>query len=326
MILFRADGNKKIGLGHLYRIFSIIEKISELYKYKLLIKKETLTDIIPNHIDYHIIENEFHQIENYKELGYKLLIADGYQFDSIYQKKIKDLDLKLIYIDDLTSEKMYADIIINHSAGLKKTDFNLSKYSKLYLGPKYALLRNPFYSPISKSKKLKNSLFISFGGSDPFNILEKFLPIFFKNNIFDYVNVVIGKAYKKTCWLKKYREKNNFFIYENISALEMKNVIDSSSIAIVPSSTILYEVCSRNVPVISGYYVQNQKKIYNGFLNSRLIYGIGDMKNCSHNEILLAVNNLLGNAKTMKLLKNNQKLFFDNKSMDRILKLINSLV
>ena len=50
------------------------------------------------------------------------------------------------------------------------------------------------------------------------------------------------------------------------------------------------------------------------------------MKNCSHNEILLAVNNLLGNAKTMKLLKNNQKLFFDNKSMDRILKLINSLV
>ena len=35
-ILFRADGNSEIGLGHLYRLFSLVEMLKDNFKFIFL--------------------------------------------------------------------------------------------------------------------------------------------------------------------------------------------------------------------------------------------------------------------------------------------------
>lgn len=326
MILFRAEGNTATGLGHIYRILSIIDIVNySNIQYTFAITNTSCTAIIPKEVNIDIIdgEDEFRLLFNYRNIGYKLLILDGYQFDSTYQKKAKELGYKILYIDDLVKEYMYADAVINHSAGLSPVDFKKSDYTNLYLGPAYSILRKPFLEIHRTENKIHNQIFINFGGADPLNILGKVLPWIIELNLFDKIIVVIGKAYGKDLEELK-NEKVSF--YQNIEASQMAFLISSSVVALVPSSTILYEVCALNRPVISGYFVGNQEKIYQGFLDENLIIGVGDFKSLEKRNLISAILKCFRDQSTIVEVLNNQKLKFDGKSGERILSIIKSLL
>lgn len=326
MILFRAEGNTAIGLGHIYRILSLVDiaNYSNL-QYTFAITNTSCTAIIPKEVKIKIIdvEDEFLLLSKFKDLGYKLLILDGYQFDSYYQKKAKELDYKILYIDDLAKEYMYADAVINHSAGVIPEDFKKSDYTNLYLGPAYSILRKPFLEIPPTKIKIHNQIFINFGGADPMNILGKVLPWIIELNLFDKIIVVTGKAYGKNLE-NLVNEKVSF--YQNIEASQMAFLISCSAVALVPSSTILYEVCALNRPVISGYFVENQEKIYQGFLDENLIIGVGDFKSIEKRSLISAILKCFQDESTIIEILNNQRLKFDGKSGERILNIINSLL
>lgn len=326
MILFRAEGNTATGLGHIYRVLSLIDiaNYSNLQN-TFAITNTSCTAIIPNEVKVDIIDgqDEFRLLSNYKEMGYILLILDGYQFDSNYQKKAKKLGYKILYIDDLAKEYMYADAVINHSAGLSPVDFKKSDYTNLYLGPAYSILRRPFLEVNRTENKICNQIFINFGGADPLNILSKVLPWIIELNLFDKIIVVTGKAYGKNLEDLK-NEKVSF--YQNIEASQMAFLISSSAVALVPSSTILYEVCALNRPVISGYFVENQEKIYQGFLDENLIIGVGDFKSIEKRNLISAILKCFQDQSTIIEVLNNQRIKFDGKSGERILSIIKSLL
>ena len=123
-ILFRADGNSEIGLGHLYRLFSLIEMLKADFKFTFLSSETSTVNIIPNSYQLKIIPSQItikeepEWISNEFDKNNTLLIADGYQFNSSYQRKIKEQGFKFVYIDDLASEHMFADLIINHSPNI----------------------------------------------------------------------------------------------------------------------------------------------------------------------------------------------------------------
>ncbi|WP_296315266.1 hypothetical protein [Winogradskyella sp. UBA3174] len=134
-ILFRADGNSDIGLGHLYRLFSLVEIIIDSYDFVFLTRETSEHSIIPSNyrkvciLKDLEIENEPQWLVNKYSPEEHIIIADGYQFISSYQKLIKGYGFKLIYIDDLAKEYMYADVVINHSAGLEITDYKKKRYA-----------------------------------------------------------------------------------------------------------------------------------------------------------------------------------------------------
>ena len=109
------------------------------FKSCLLLFTLTLTaHLISNEIT---LVNEINWIEeNYPSTEY-LMIIDGYQFASDYQKNLKETGYKVIYIDDLTQDHMYADIVINHSPSANYEQYDSEKYTKFALGLRYALLR-----------------------------------------------------------------------------------------------------------------------------------------------------------------------------------------
>lgn len=329
MILFRAEGNASTGLGHIYRVLSLIDMIQETtWNYSLIVHKKSCVEIIPKHINIDSIDDdtdEFSLFLKYKKAGFKLLILDGYQFNSVYQKKAKDLGFKILYIDDLCEEFMYADAVINHCAGLKQSNFQKSQYTRLFLGPPYAILRKSFldFNHSLNKNKATNQIFINFGGADPMNISAKVLPWIVELDVFNKIIVVTGKAYQKQLEDSK---NDKVLFYQNIEAQQMANLIATSSLAIVPASTVLYEVCAINKPVISGYYVENQEKIYKGFLNERLIDGIGDFRKLEKKLFLNNINHLLLNKASRDELLMNQKKWFDGMSGSRIIKIVQSLL
>src|SRR5690606_22671263 len=157
-ILFRADGNAKTGLGHLFRLFAIVEMVKDDYDYVYFTKPDSTISVIPEYYNYKVLPE--HLDLNYEAWWLSehfnpeetIVIADGYQFNSVYQKKIKEKGFQLVYIDDLAREYMYADVVVNHSPHVKETDFKAEPYTTFALGTQYAILRPAFLDAAKQTR------------------------------------------------------------------------------------------------------------------------------------------------------------------------------
>ena len=74
-------------------------------------------------------------------------------------------------IDDIHAYPFYAKAIINHSGGLKPTDYQALPGTLFYLGLRYALLRDDFLQAARNRnhKRDPGNCLICFGGADPGN-------------------------------------------------------------------------------------------------------------------------------------------------------------
>ncbi len=284
-ILFRADGNSTTGLGHIYRLIALFEITKGAFDTIFVTKESTTLQIIPENIHIQVIpegisiEEEPKWITEHFSSNEYIIIADGYQFNSNYQRKIKTNGFRMIYIDDLAGEHMFANAVLNHSLALSQSDFSKETDTKLYLGTKYALLR-PAFLKITKEAKLINKIdtaFVCFGGADPLNLTEKATRALLNNLQIRNVHIVLGGAYKRESILKlQTSNPNKVKIWRNVSENKLIEIMSSCNFAIVPASTILYELCCVKMPVLSGFFVDNQELIYKGFLEKKAIYGGGN--------------------------------------------------
>lgn len=282
-VIIRVDGNPNIGLGHIYRGLALAEMLKNKFVIEFVTRTDTTISPIQNsEFDYIFIseEIELYDEPNWFKENYStdtLLVLDGYQFNEFYQQKIKELNYKLIYIDDLAKGKQKADLVINHSPGIKISDYKTEKYTKLALGLKYALLRKS-YIEFDRTKVLSkngiNNIFISFGGSDindfSFLVTKEVLSLDFVETI----NVVLGVAYKNKTIFDVNSSKLK--IHKNLSEHEIFKLMKDTDLAIVPASTTSIELASLGIPMILGYFVDNQKGIYKGFNERGVVTGIGN--------------------------------------------------
>ncbi len=326
-ILFRADGNATTGLGHLYRLFSLVEILKDHFDVVFLTKEESAFDVIPK--DYKIeiipelitIDKEPEWISGYFPSQYYTIIADGYHFDSTYQSAIKQLGFKLIYIDDLANEHMFADLVINHSPFLKEIDYKKEAYTELALGTKYALLRPGFLETAKKEREITNinSVFVCFGGADPYDLTLKSVKALLRVKTVGEIHVVLGGAYNHKKVFKLFEEnKETIFIYRNLSEDSLLKLMEVSHFAIAPASTILYELCCVKMPILSGYFVENQKLVYKGFSQKLVIYPGGDFASYTTKEFEAKINLAIETIETTNYIKNQNQLF-DNRIKERLL-------
>ena len=143
-ILFRADGNSTTGLGHLYRLFSLVEVVKDTLEFVFLTHATSTDLVIPDTYTKKIIpesiniEDEPEWLTSTFSSKEYIIIADGYQFTSSYQKQIKEKGFKLIYIDDLAKEHMYADVVVNHAPYKVEPHYKKEPYTKVAVGTQSA--------------------------------------------------------------------------------------------------------------------------------------------------------------------------------------------
>ncbi len=332
-IIFRADGNFTIGLGHLYRLFSLVEIVRGTLEF-VFITHETSTNsviskaynkvTIPQNIT---IKDEAEWLAaNFSPKEY-IIIADGYQFTASYQIKIKQKGYNLIYIDDLAKEYMYADVVINHSPYIQEKHYKKESYTKLALGTRYALLR-PLFLKEAKQDRAINKIdcaFVCFGGVDPFNLSLKAVEALIQIPNFKRIHVVLGGAYKhKDIFDLEKTHSKIIKTYRNLSEEDLIKIMQLSNFAIAPASTILYELSCVKMPIFSGFYVDNQELIYKGFINNQAIYKGENMKDYQVSDFINNIKALFKEQKFNSQIES-QKALFDDKIALRHLSLIKEL-
>lgn len=102
-------------------------------------------------------------------------VVDGYQFQSNYQKAIKDAGSKLLFLDDYGhSEHYYADLLLDPNLDANESMYAAREpYTRLLLGTKYCLLRREFAAWRNWKRQIApvgRNLLVTMGGSDPDNV------------------------------------------------------------------------------------------------------------------------------------------------------------
>lgn len=269
-VLFRVDGGKGIGMGHIIRSLSLAHMLKNdfycVFATRFL-DKYILSEIHKTNCSYIKLPTCDKHFEVFLNLIEKedIIVLDNYFFDSEYQKQIKKIGAKLVCIDDMHDKHYYSDVIINQGIGLSKRHFSTETYTKLYLGFDYALLR-PEFIDVQKTKRnsYKNA-FVCIGGIDENNITTKITNLLLKIDTVRHIDVIVGNLFSNKIELNNLiiGAKKTVNLYSSLSAQQMKERMQSADFGIIPASSICIEALAVGMPFLLGYYIDNQKELYN---------------------------------------------------------------
>jgi len=322
-VYIRADGNEQIGLGHLVRCSALAHMLKDDFNITFY------SHSIPKQLENEFNGNGFKIVRIAEEKDFlsivtndKVVVLDGYGFDTNYQRDIKQKDAKLVCIDDLHDRKFFADLIINHAPGITPQDYKAQPYTQFALGLDYALLRPAFLKQAQKKRHIDKieTVLICFGGADPKGLTEKTLKIIAGFKKFEKIIVVTGTAFIKTREFDQLILSDNRVVHRhNLDEKQMLETMLEAQLSIIPSSSILLEALAVGGVVITGYYTNNQKDISNKFSNKyKQILVIGDLntqsiksqhiKNCENNILNWNIEPLITNNIQNNILKEFQNL------------------
>jgi RimJ/RimL family protein N-acetyltransferase len=138
--------------------------------------------------------------------------------------------------------------------------------------------------------------------------------------------VVLGAAYSdEEIFELKRKFPERLYLHKNLAENELVNLMLSCNFAIAPTSTICYELCCIKIPILGGYFVENQKDIYEELANHKVIIEGGDFTNYETSDFYFRIKTILAQQEGFRPFITKQKELFDGKSNVRILGLINSL-
>lgn len=269
-IIFRADGSSTIGMGHFVRTLALAEMLKDDFFCIYAIQSPTeyqiseIKQVCHQRID--LPANDTHFFLFLKLLkGDEIVVLDNYYFTTEYQSEIKAKGCKLVCIDDMHDKHFVADIIINH-APISASNYSATAFTKILLGFNYVLIRQTFLNYRTPSRNFKfNHVLVCFGGADFNNLTTQTLKSIDKIDFIERITVIIGNAFTNIIELESIKNEisknKQIRVFQNLNADDLAKIIGEADFAIVPCSTILFEVLSQKVPVITGFYVDNQTEI-----------------------------------------------------------------
>lgn len=331
-IIIRADGNKTIGFGHVYRCLALAQMLIEDFECWFYIQvpeaflKKEIKKVVHGFKELPVNKNLDKEAKNLvqQELsGDEIVVLDGYDYDLAYQETFKANGNPLVFIDDLADKYFVADLVINHAGSVDQSIYSCEAYTKLLLGLDYLIVREDFIKHAEKSvnqwAEKVNSVFVCFGASNRGkDALITTIKACSNIKAIEAINVVSSLKKEELSSINK-KSGEKVQLYQNLEQEQLMNLMGKSDFAIVPSSTLSYEVCCLKKALLTGYFVVNQQLIYNGLMKHQCAAGLSGLNNLREEELQKAIERFIHSPIKRKEICNNQATFFQGQSKRNLL-------
>ncbi len=323
-IFLRVDGDREMGMGHVYRAFTLAQALSIYNDVIFLIKKDkaiAIRKIQESNYPFFTFKNEDELYELLKELDGHIIINDILDTDEKYISTLKRIGYFVVNFEDLGSGADMADLVIN---ALYE---NTNPPPNHYFGYEYVCLRDEFriFPPKKHIKRDVEKILLIFGGSDPNNLTVRSLNAIVKLKKKDLdIHIIIGPAFSHLEELNEaVNDARNLGVHVEIKedvkivAKEMRE----SDIIMTSNGRTIYEVASMGVPCIS--ISQNERESRHLFVhNSKCVEYLGMAENVSEKEIFDSLSNMISSYE-VRVKMHEKALNFDMKGgLDRVIKII----
>ena len=283
----RADGNGTIGMGHLMRCMSIAYGLQEqgmecaFYTAgreagKVLTEKGFFCRVLDT--DYRDMESELPLLKQLlKESGCRLLLVDSYQMTQKYLDQLME-QCPVFYMDDMGTAGLTADGIINHNIYGQELGYEAwcPAGTMLLLGAGYAPVKKAFTETAYHVRDRVSRIMITMGGSDTLNIAgqlgERLLRMLPEETELD---IICGRFNPHLDTLKEMAGLENR-LHILVDVQDMWNKMAAVDIAVSAAGSTMYELSAMGVPTVCCYYVENQRRIAEGFGEKVQMVNAGD--------------------------------------------------
>ena len=325
-IIFRADGNPTIGLGHFIRTLALAEMLKDNFHCIFATQLPTefqireIEKICHERINLPADETHFIFFLNLLN-GDEIVVLDNYYFSTAYQIAIKAKGCKLVCIDDMHNKHFVANLIINHAVEINKSQYSAEKYTTYCLGYKFALLRYEYLSKFSNKITKRYACLLMIGGSDPLNLTAKIVTMIKPMQFHLPIAVIIGAD---SNFKSPITHLNNIELFRGIESSKVYQLMHESHFGIFPASTVAIEACAVRLPFICGYFVDNQKEFYYGIKKYNLALCIGNFLQIASDSFIRALEQL-SQKSIVDGIVHQQKKMLDKKSKGRFIKTFNQI-
>lgn len=327
-VIFRSDGGIETGWGHIYRSLAIVKMLYRDFDCvfasaappaflsdeldKIQVPLIALNKVLYPSIDSYTAGAEVPFDMEHILSGNETVVLDGYWFGSNYQQAIKEKGCRLVYVDDLHEGVYHADVIVNQSPGIVPSQYQVQPYTSFALGLDYAMLRPSFLQAAAAGKmdKQGNSVFICFGGADPFQLTGKSLKAVSRQPFFDEIFCVTSLPNDEMCNAAAASDKRVRLLHQ-LTEKEMCAAMLHCKYAVVPSSALLIEAIACGMQPVTCFYTQNQQDFHHamvaagihsaGMVSSdfeeKLTACLQQLQNCDESAAVYRLKSQLGRSK-----------------------------
>ena len=297
MILFRADGNEIIGLGHIMRCLSIAEALREKSAEVVFAVSDNKCEslITQKGFDCVVLNTDYSDLDSEAEAFGRLLdrlkpqsvIVDSYYVTRDYLEMIGQKAIT-VYIDDILAFDYPADILINYNIFSSKSDYdklyrNSAVKPEFLLGTRFVPLRHEFSGcEYRRPRETVRNILVSTGGADTEHIGISFLS-YLKDNpdaLAGYrLKFVAGAVNRDIDRIKELAEALPY-VDLLIGVKDMKSLLCDCDMAVSAAGSTLYELCACSVPSITYVVADNQLPAAEAFSKKGIMENLGDMRVC----------------------------------------------
>ena len=340
-ILIRADGDKRIGMGHLYETRTLAKYLKQKFDYEIvfiirnnraalnLINRDEFR-IYP--LKYNISQNEeLEEIKRIIDIEYpQVIIMDVIKngHSNFFMKKLKSYsDACCVVISNaLEKIKIFSDIVIHPSLYQDNTYYEDNNETKYYLGFDYFILPFDYLKENNKIKLNDNvkKIMVCMGGSDHNNLSFEVIKTIDKSEHSFCFELILNSSFftkdKVDEFLKEVRHKIN--VYYDLDGIS--NCLFRSDLAITAGGNTHIERLCAGVPGIVINQLKHQAKMSKQISKFGATVDLGFYKNVNSDILLKEFNSLLEDKNLRKSMSVLGKKLVDGKGIKRISNIIAS--
>lgn len=347
MILFRADGNKYIGSGHVMRCLSIADYAkSNGERCIFLMASGDLKEAVDNHGHQAVVYDTDYKdmtadialtgkwIKDYRP---EILFVDSYFVSEEYLRALKQIcageGTKLVYIDDLLKFPYPCDVLLNYNIyALDRKSAYCGMYQEsdvpnMLLGPSYAPLRNEFRDTGDRKVKINaENILVSTGGADSEHIaleLAKRIVCCRDDLKGLQFHFVLGPMNRDADMIHALGESSPLLVVHS-NVRMMSKLMQMCDLAVSAAGSTLYELCATQTPTITYILADNQIPGAEGFERHGIMRCIGDLRrlgaDCLADLLIKESVALANNYEERRRIAARQRDVVDGRGAERILK------
>lgn len=290
MFYIRADGNEKIGMGHIMRSLTIAEQLrhrgeevlfltADEEPVRILEERGFPAKILFTYYDE--MEVELPQLMGLfmgsGERRKPKILVDSYFVTEFYLKNLR-LSAKVILMDDEKKAVYPCDGLVNYNIYGKTLGYerDYPAETQLFLGCDYAPLRAEFQKGGYEMREEVKDILLTTGGGDGCHMaLSLAKRILEKREESVLWHIVCGPYHPDAEELEGLAAKSGALrIHKNVT--DMSELMRRCDIAVSAAGSTLYELCSVGVPAVGFYFAENQRRNMEAFGRMTPVMNAGD--------------------------------------------------
>lgn len=296
MFYIRADGNEKVGMGHVMRCLTIAEALRRLDVEAVFITADEkpvplmegrgfkVRTLSARYDDMEAELPELMEILTEKGSGKReqiKILVDSYFVTFRYLEKLRKT-AKVILMDDEKREIYPCDGLVNYNifGGMMEYKRDYPAQTKLFLGCEYMPLREQFRNASYMVRENAENILFTTGGGDSCHAALAMAKRLVKKSgagsiKFPVWHIVCGPYHPDTEKLKELASGCRILrIHENVT--QMWELMRECDIAVSAAGSTFYELSSIGIPAVGFYFVENQRKNMETFAKLTPIKNAGD--------------------------------------------------